>query len=223
MVLGFKDQFIPYIEEGSKTHSIRAGFRWKVGMRADLYRESRRRKVYELRATNIPPGCICHGDGLYGMRCDAPVHAPAKVEYEQVQVAGMRLIFRAPVVRVQTIEIAIRENTPRVTIDGELLMVDEANAFFWRDGFRDPEPSPRLYGALWRDFPYLSQAMAFWCDRHKLLRKPFRGQIVHWDYAARFMDISETCFRESARRAMEALPVGPMGNGRGDWSVVCRD
>ena len=24
---------------------------------------------------NIPPGCICMGDGLYGMRCDAEEHA----------------------------------------------------------------------------------------------------------------------------------------------------
>lgn len=26
-------------------------------------------------AYDIPPGCICHGDGLYGMHCDAPKHA----------------------------------------------------------------------------------------------------------------------------------------------------
>jgi hypothetical protein len=26
----------------------------------------------------IPPGCICHGDGLMGMRCDAPEHARLK-------------------------------------------------------------------------------------------------------------------------------------------------
>ena len=28
MNLGFKDQFVPYVEDGSKTHSIRAGERW---------------------------------------------------------------------------------------------------------------------------------------------------------------------------------------------------
>jgi hypothetical protein len=26
----------------------------------------------------IPPGCICMGDGLMGMRCDAPTHARLK-------------------------------------------------------------------------------------------------------------------------------------------------
>jgi hypothetical protein len=28
----------------------------------------------------IPPGCICHGDGLMGMKCDAPEHARLKSE-----------------------------------------------------------------------------------------------------------------------------------------------
>lgn len=26
----------------------------------------------------IPPGCICLGDGLYGMKCTAPEHARLK-------------------------------------------------------------------------------------------------------------------------------------------------
>jgi hypothetical protein len=42
VILGFKDRFVAFVENGTKTHSIRAGNRWKVGMRADLYRESRR-------------------------------------------------------------------------------------------------------------------------------------------------------------------------------------
>ena len=27
---------------------------------------------------DIPPGCICMGDGLYGMKCNAPKHATLK-------------------------------------------------------------------------------------------------------------------------------------------------
>lgn len=37
MILGFDSQFVPMVLDGTKTHTIRAGFRWKAGMRADLY------------------------------------------------------------------------------------------------------------------------------------------------------------------------------------------
>ena len=37
MILGFKDRFVPMVEDGSKRHTIRAGKRWKVGISADLY------------------------------------------------------------------------------------------------------------------------------------------------------------------------------------------
>lgn len=167
MILGFKDQFVPFVEDGSKTHTIRAGERWKAGMRADLFARPRQR--------------------------------------------DMRLLFRAPVVRVEEIEIIIRENAPRLTIAGERLNLDEADAFFWRDGFRGPEPSPRLHGALWRDYPHLSQAMAFWVDRNKLLRKPFHGQIIHWDYEQRFMDVPKKRkqrYCESMMCSQYGEPVG---------------
>lgn len=29
---------------------------------------------------DIPAGCICRGDGLLGMRCDAPQHATLKLQ-----------------------------------------------------------------------------------------------------------------------------------------------
>ena len=207
MNLGFHDQVVPFIEDGSKTHTIRAGERWKVGMRADLYRELRRRKVYELRATNIPPRCICHGDGLMGMRCSAVVHAPAKLEYERVQVAGMQLIFRAPVVRVEKISIrevligsimpegSLTEALPRVVIeiDGVRLRPDEADAFAWRDGFRRKLPSsdPRVL----RGQEYSEETtgcfrtmMDFWAENHGLGLQihHFHGQLVHWNYDQRF-------------------------------------
>lgn len=45
MILGFKEQFVPFVEDGSKTHTIRAGERWKVGMRADLYARPRQKDM----------------------------------------------------------------------------------------------------------------------------------------------------------------------------------
>jgi hypothetical protein len=43
MNLGFKDQFCPFVEDGSKRHTMRAGDRWRVGMRADLFQRPRQK------------------------------------------------------------------------------------------------------------------------------------------------------------------------------------
>lgn len=166
MILGFQDQFVPFVEDGSKTHSIRAGERWKVGMRADLFRNVRQK--------------------------------------------NMSLIFRAPVVKVQEIEIIpppddfrcplcgspeihCHEPYSRILIDGEELGSDERDLFAWRDGFRPWPDAPTLTTTAF------DHMMTFWRGR-----LPFHGQIIHWDYAARFMDIRDTCFHESARRARAA-------------------
>lgn len=127
MMLGFKDRFLPMIEDGSKTHTIRAGARWKAGMRADLYARPRQK--------------------------------------------GMRLLFRATVTRVQTIDIREmpEELHIQVAIDGSLLTPSEAEAFFWRDGFR------------FEAMPSTEQAYGFW-----LGAMPFRGQLIHWDYTRRW-------------------------------------
>ena len=45
MILGFKAQFVPYVLDGSKTHTIRAGQRWKAGMRADLFQNVRQKNM----------------------------------------------------------------------------------------------------------------------------------------------------------------------------------
>lgn len=140
MILGFKDLFIPYVTEGSKTHTVRGGNRWRVGMRADLF--------------------------------------------EKVRQKGMRLIFRAPVVKVQEIEIREARNadedlTVEVRIDGCALDPAEIEAFFRRDGFRKPD-----------DVPAVNLAHGFWMGR-----LPFRGQIIHWDYSERFFNVVETSER----------------------------
>lgn len=144
MILGFKDQFVPFVEDGSKTHTIRAGQRWKAGMRADLFARPRQK--------------------------------------------GMRLLFRAMVTKVEAITITPRgiyicHDRPWVaewahTKATEWGMVkltkDEAELFAFRDGFRFDPNSRGSFGLM----------MDFWKRTHKL---PFHGQIIHWDYAQRFM------------------------------------
>lgn len=149
MILGFKDRFEPYIIDGSKTHTIRGGNRWRVGMRADLFVRPRQK--------------------------------------------DMRLLFRAPVVRVGQIRIESYEAYSRfgpplggnhvrnahrgpsgeaflVWIDGTRLTADEAEALFRRDGFRDTSMMASY------------EALLFWEER-----LPFRGQIIHWDFSERLI------------------------------------
>lgn len=45
MLLGFKDRFIPLIEDGSKQQTIRAGYRIKQGDRLDLYARPRQKDM----------------------------------------------------------------------------------------------------------------------------------------------------------------------------------
>lgn len=157
MNLGFKDQFVPMVEDGSKRHSIRAGFRWKEGMRADLYARPRQK--------------------------------------------GMRLLFRAMVVKVEQIEIEytgtlVAPNTrlgamiggwsasdfTTITIEGVRLVADELDSFAWRDGFRPHPSEPTLTTDAFRDM------VEFWYRMHGFGRKirHFHGQVIHWDYERRF-------------------------------------
>ena len=190
MILGFHDRFVPYVLDGSKTHTIRSGERWKVGMRADLFAEPRRPKKYEKFCPATERKWVDCGCTKCGSAADAPVR----------QVSGMRLLFRAPVVRVEEIEIFEYEAIQRgfgpisplggnhclnahrgpsgesllVRIEGEGLAVDEARAFFYRDGFRAPGECPQY------------QALGFW-----KARLPFKGQIIHWDVAQRYAEKNE--------------------------------
>lgn len=149
MMLGFMDRFVPMAEDGSKTHSIRSGERWKVGMRADLYARPRQK--------------------------------------------GMRLLFRAPVKRVEDITIWLRKPQARmypdepvfmgalgIAIGGEILTDDEANALAYRDGFRD---SPLVPGG---PLSALADMASFWLKTHDVEAEAFKGQLIHWDYARRF-------------------------------------
>lgn len=143
MNLGFKDQFCPFVEDGTKRHSIRGGERWKVGMRADAYQRPRQK--------------------------------------------GMRLIFRAWVIKVQSIviaEVPMEDQCEQgvgplaVWIDGIQLDDLEIEAFFWSDGFRHTGSNSSV------------QAWAFWVDRFEA--GSWAGQLIHWDYDQRFMDKRDT-------------------------------
>ncbi|MBK8200294.1 MAG: hypothetical protein IPK75_18260 [Acidobacteria bacterium] len=160
MILGFKDRFIPYVLDGSKTHTIRAGERWRADMRADLF---------------------------------------AKVRQK-----GMRLLFRAPVVRVEEILIQVLPHYgPMIVIGDCALTNEEADMFAWRDGFRHPMAS-KPHGAF-------SLMMRFWQFTHKIDAKPFHGQIVHWDYAQRYVPCGD-CGRSH--------PLGPCNAMfRSDWRL----
>lgn len=132
MILGFKDRFLPFVKNGTKTHTIRAGNRWRAGMRVDIF--------------------------------------------ENVRQKSMRLLFRAPVRKVESV--VIDHHRPygplEVTIDGIRLSDDETQAFFFRDGFRGEDA---LLGK-----PAV-QAKYFWAKQLKA--GPFIGQIIHWDYDQR--------------------------------------
>lgn len=152
MILGFKDRFEPYVLDGSKTHSIRAGKRWEVGMRADCYVRPRQK--------------------------------------------GMRLLYRATVVRVDPISIWLRPPQARLYADERVfagalgiavcdtvLSDDEANLLAWQDGFRS-RPCERG-GPL----DALAEMAMFWLPVYRLEEKPFHGQLIHWDYKKRFTQL----------------------------------
>jgi len=169
MILGFKDQFIPYVLDGSKTHTIRGGNRWRYGMRADLFT----------------------GPYKPGLR---------------------RLIFRVPVVKVERIEVrAINTGLQyvhpmlNIRIGGCELSEDEAIAFAWRDGFRKEV-------SAWGIGP-LHQMYAFWrrTNGRAIDTMVFRGQIIHWDYALRYVPCGD------CGRSHPLGPCSPMF--RSDWRL----
>jgi len=138
VILGFKAQFVPYVLDGSKTHTIRAGARWKAGMRADLF--------------------------------------------QNVRQKNMSLLFRAPVVRVEDICIFDDPNEDAgILIQGEPLHHAECDLFAYRDGFRSSCSDTEAYGTVGA----FEQMIEFWRRTHNITVNPFRGQIIHWDFAQR--------------------------------------
>jgi hypothetical protein len=126
-LLGFQARFVPLIERGDKTHTIR-------GPRADIH---------------------------VGTRLDL---------YAAPRTKNMRLIFRAPCVAIEPIEILPDDPrrevySARVRIKDCWLDPSEMDAFAKRDGFPDFQMMRR-----------------FWLVHRTL---PFDGFVFHWDFAKR--------------------------------------
>jgi hypothetical protein len=132
----FRKQFVQFVESGAKTHTIRGK-----------------------RKSRPKPGQPFYG--YYGMR-----------------TKGCRKLIQSVITRVQDIRIEqgkricdtevrkaeglnVHWNIPKITIDGEVLARDEAEALAVRDGFRD-----------------LLEMSDFWPPE----RLPFDGDIIHWKF-----------------------------------------
>ncbi len=64
-----------------------------------------------------------------------------------------------------------------VEIDGVQLSPDEANAFFYRDGFRPESYTGNLRPAAFL-YPSIEMAAEFWKDRETT----FTGDLIHWKH-----------------------------------------
>lgn len=147
MMLGFKQMFFQYVEEGSKTHTLRDE------------REDRP---------------IVPGD-----RLDCYVNPRQKT---------MRLLGRWPCTEVQDAIIGrtgITRIPLKLTIDNLVLAPDEAENFFWRDGFRNNPHIPwvnalwiKCGGGLLGSFTSMKMAASFWRGKPD----PWNGVLIHWDY-----------------------------------------
>lgn len=107
MLLGFKAQFAPFVEDGSKTHTIRAPRKdrpIRVGDRLDCYTNVRQQNMRLLGRW------LC-----------------TKVETIEIRLDPKLYIKSALTGRTEHFKIAI---------DGQPLDYDEAVAFAFRDGFR---------------------------------------------------------------------------------------
>lgn len=186
MILGFKDQFHSMILEGSKVHTIRARrkIRPKSGEVCHCYGKVRQKgmhllgrwpcvRVSEIVFTPVLTlGCICRGDGLYGMECTAATHMPSVINEHVV-----------------------------VTIDGEALSPDELDSLAWRDGFRpEGDDCPDCSHLAMYTISTLCQKcnctgkldtargafalmLKFWHAEKRLLdSKPWVGAIIYWDF-----------------------------------------
>lgn len=53
MMLSFKAQFVPAVQDGTKPHTIRAGRRWQVGMGIQFYENARQPTMRKFRADAV--------------------------------------------------------------------------------------------------------------------------------------------------------------------------
>src|SRR5581483_2499594 len=161
-IYNFRHQFVAYVEDGSKLHTIRAP----------------RMRNGELAMDE--PGDICH---LYaGLRQKGPrlLRRSHCTKLETITIAEAGDVHVGPWINV----IAVG---PRIFKDPEhyglaLLSPDERDLLAWRDGFRpagtsesSPAPAFDLFFRYWR----MGQRSA----RGSEALLPFAGYIIHWSPA----------------------------------------
>lgn len=83
-----------------------------------------------------------------------------------VRQKNMRLIFRAPVTKVEEFHAQVRQNGMDIWIDGQRLDLTELHVLAFRDGFDSHQ-----------------EMFVFWREEHGL--GPFHGQIINWDFERR--------------------------------------
>lgn len=179
-------------------------------MRADCYVQSRRPKKYASVRIDGDSDCVClKQDAAIHRLCGAKRHSM----YKRQQVSGMRLLFRAPVVRVEKFEaVWAHPFGPFLLIEENPLTDDEADLFAWRDGFRHPMSATHRTG-----YGSFHLMMEFWQKSHDLKNKRFHGQLIHWDYANRFsgrrrrLECSVSCMKHP--RTPEEWQVHARGEG----------
>lgn len=116
---------------------------------------SKQHTIRAKRKIPVKPGDICH--------C-----------YVDPRQKTMTLLGRWPCTAVQEITILATDHPPIplvVSIDGEVLAVDEANDLFRRDGFRDEGGET---------YTHIHQAAEFWKDI--LAKGSLESQLIHWKY-----------------------------------------
>jgi hypothetical protein len=100
----------------------------------------------------------------------------------------MKLIFRAIVTKVQDVTCRRHKDGMQLTVDLEQLSADECEQLARADGFES--------------FAAMTE---YWRPRFKKSNR-WDGQIVHWDYDARFLKMSDTCCH---RHIVAAYPEPP--------------
>lgn len=159
MIVAFKDQFVPFVLDGSKQHTLRderQGDRQiVVGDRLDLYARVRQADQYLL--------------GRY--LCT------------RVRVARFELHEESPAVVQSVLQVRVRHV---MYIDGVELDQSEADLFAWRDGFR-MRGIPR-FNATHADNCYsldptgcFASMMRYWITEGKNF--PFEKRLIHWDHS----------------------------------------
>jgi hypothetical protein len=152
MVLGFKRRFAPFVEDGSKTHSIREdkNDRWRPGVIVDAFVDPRQKTMRRL----MPPTPCIYTEPL------------EMIAVSQSLVAAERIVLVIDGRRLDLDEsnlFAWRDGFRHEPVAGIDFSIDDEN----------PGYSPKTEGCY-------AMMLQFWADLDRKLT--WRGKIVHWRY-----------------------------------------